>query len=128
MKFFYFILGLFILISCNTFSQEEKYGFIEIAELSDSCYVVKSNGNKVKAKREVYISENTATDTFLLGFSVVPPGFTGYLVYLQEDTLTTRSFYINEESKNDLPKTEMFCTHLYQNRNIKGKVRLKYFY
>lgn len=82
----------------------------------------------MQVSRKVIILENTLTDTILLGFTIVSPKYTGEVIYLQQDTVTSRSLYYVNGDSEVLPKTNKLCLHLYQNKLANGKIRVQYFY
>jgi hypothetical protein len=124
----YFIFLIFFSIGCRESRRDAHTGIIEIEPKQDSCYTLKENGQIMQVSRRFIILENTLTDTILLGFTIVSPKYTGEVIYLQQDTVTSRSLsYLNGDSEV-LPKTNKLCLHLYQNKLANGKIRVQYFY
>jgi hypothetical protein len=119
---------LIIALSCQDSRTRPNAATIEIIPLRDSCYHLMLKGQEIAANRKLNILENTLTDTILLGFTIVAPNYTGEVIYLQKDTVTSNSFYQSSGDDENLPKTKSLCIHLYQKKAANGKIRVQYFY
>ena len=81
-----------------------------------------SSGNKdtLQVSRQLEIIENTFTDTTVLGFAILLPGYTGKFNYLRYGD----NIIDPKASGLFLPPANMICIHFI--RPTKGKLVIKY--
>lgn len=99
---------------------------ITISEIKDSCYVLMSSNKKdtLQASRQLEILENTFTDTTILGYAVLLPGYTGKFNYLRYGD----NIVYSKDHEIHWPPTDRFCINLYKGRSLKGKLVIRFSY
>ena len=129
MKLIIVFIPLLIFLPCKSNSPEPQKGTatIKISGIKDSCYYLGNSGKPIEAFRKVEILENTMTDTIVLGYAVVYPGYVGEFPYLRMDGRVDAA--IDPETPEKFwPKTKMFCVNLYQRKVVQGELTIKYSY
>lgn len=131
------LIILLCIFSCNaqTTNLANKTIVIE-GEIKDTIICFKKNSSDTfLIYREVDIIENTNVDTLLLGFSIIPPKFTGKIRFIQQGLDETQAAYIHGQkelsTENPASFSHLFFLSKFGNRidnrisRIKIMVKLK---
>jgi hypothetical protein len=108
-------------IGCKRPSLESR--ILEINKF-DTCYTFKDSNNKLMSvSRRIQITRNTINDTISIGYSILPPRYTGELIYTREGVLL---LYDGTEVEN-MPKTDSICFENYKGRKPTGSISIQFY-
>lgn len=101
-----------MIISChNPTSQhfEEREVIFE-GFTGDSVVVFYGNNNDtLNIFRQVEIVENLNNDTINLGYGISPPGYTGYIYFIQDGLDSSKAVYLESNANPDANRSDSYA-------------------
>lgn len=127
MRYLFFLLSASIFLSCK--AQPKK--ILEIKEVmlkdltKDTVIVFLKGGNDtLNIFREIEILNNDNKDTIILGYSIIPPKFTGKIWFIQNSLDKSSAVYLDRSKDLDLTDpfsySKLFTIGLWNQKYDRG--------
>ena len=89
-------------MSCNNVNLQTKEIILKDLKKDSVIFFLKSKDDTLSILREVEIFQNENKDTIILGYSIIPPRFTGKIRFIQNNLDPTSAAYIARKKKLDI--------------------------
>jgi hypothetical protein len=131
-----FFISVFISCKAQTNDNLESRDIILKDLTKDSVLIfLKNTNDTLSILREVEIFQNDNKDTIILGYSIIPPKFTGKIWFIQDNLNPSSAVYLDRTKELDINDpvsfSKLFTIGLWNHKYDKGfekigiRVRLK---
>jgi len=118
----YIIITFFIsiIMSCNNVNLQTKEIILKDLKKDSVIFFLKSKDDTFSIFREIEIFQNENKDSIILGYSIIPPKFTGKIMFIQNNLDPTSASYIARKKKlginNPASYSKLFTIGLWNHK------------